>query len=322
MIYMNRKVDGEWRTVYLSEVGDFAALSGTAQAVCMEKFHGRQVERFEYDGAYEAIAEWCTRMNTLGAIMRSQYFNYKDDMKEQADKEGSRLYLQTTDGKNWQYVDQEWVDSVLSTASIKPEPGFSCLSDHMALVSTKKLLHSVAPGKYYDGPEFKFMSNRHPSPAEKFVPVLASRYMMNVIIPNSLLAREYGFLVGKETAMRALDHCMRTGKKPGSVTYWDAYLASGKQSAQYRLFSFYVDGIKSDGTEVQRDKRCFFKKFVDLKLKECVQCRKSRNGSRVSELLERMKKEPELRSMSHRQLMAAGISDRAARMFMKAREEA
>ena len=43
--------------------------------------------------------------------------------------------------------------------------------------------------------------------------------------------------------------------------------------------------------------------------------------NKVAELLERMKQEPELSTMSHRQLMATGISDRAARLFMKVREE-
>lgn len=323
MIYLNRKVDGEWKSMYLAEVNDFTMLNGIPQEKCMEMFHGVPVERFEYGGSYTAIAEWCMAHNKLGASMREKYFEYKKAMKEQGEKEGRKLYIQTLNGSSWQYVDQDWVDSVMSMAARKADTReFTALTEFQDLLSTGKLLRRVAPGAYYDGPEFKFLSNRHPSPAQRFIPVLASRYMMNVIIPNSLLAREYGFIVGKETAMRALDYCMRTGKKPGAVGFWEEYVASGRNSAQYRLFSFYVDGIKADGTEVPREKRCFFKKFVDLKLKDAKPRRKSRNCSKVEELLERMKKEPELRAMSHRQLMASGISDRAARLFMKAREEA
>ena len=321
MIYMNRKVDGDWKSMYLAELPDFASLAGGSRTVGMVLFHGIPVERFEYSGPFEAVAEWCSRMNPICAEMREQYFAFKDDMKTAGDKEGRKLYLQKAPDSDWQYVDQEWVDSVLNAASKKSTGGMCALTDHMLLLSTRRLLHGIAPGRYYDGPEFKFLSNRHPSPAERFIPVLASRYMMNVVIPNSLLAREYGFMVDEETAMKALDYCMRTGKKPAALAYWDAYLGEGKQAAQYRLFSFYVNGLKSDGSEVPKEKRCFFKKFIDLKHKDAQPCRKSRNMNKVAELLERMKQEPELSTMSHRQLMATGISDRAARLFMKVREE-
>ena len=329
MIYMNSKIDGEWKSLYVPEVVDFDGMQEPAYTSCIKTFCGKPATRFDYAGTDIAVLSWCSRMNGLRKDIKESYFQWKDMLDKASEEENTKIYLAWRKGEYY-YVGKMDLDNAMAVQEApKEEPEaprkhreLAELTDHLALLGTRRLLRTVGPGEYYDGQEFKFLSNRHPAPANKFIPVLASRYMMGVIIPNALLAREYGYRVTRETAMRALDYCMRTGKKRTSVLYWEAYVASNRHDAQGKLFSFYVEGIKADGTEVEKDRRCFFKKFVDLKQKDATQCRKTKNETKVSELLERMKSEPELKTMSHRQLMALGITNRAARLFMKAREEA
>jgi hypothetical protein len=193
--------------------------------------------------------------------------------------------------------------------------------DFKYLLSTRKLLGFLGVN-YYDGPEFKFMGNRHPSPAEPYVPTLAKEYLMQLIVPNALIALKHGKTFTVETAMLALDHCMTSGKSPESVVYWQSV-----RSDQSRLnpivekYMFYVLGKTRDGRDVKADHRCYFEKYVALKVKKAKKFKKSRNQEVVEGLLKRMESEPELKSMSHRQLMAAGISGRPARMFMEARKK-
>ena len=325
---MNTKIDGVWQSFYVPEAQDFTGVAEDSRAKCHELFLGKPSTKFSYDGKDHEIFSWCCRMNAMRKEMKDKYFRWKPLLDKEGDKEGTKMYLAQRGGETV-YVPREDLEKVLALANTgekpaerTPERKLKPIEDSMALLSTGRILRIVAPGEYYDGPEFKFLSNRHPSPADKFIRRLATEYMMNVIIPNALLARDYGFSVGGETAMAALDYCMRTGKKRESVAHWEAYLAREDQSEQTRLFSFYVDGVKSDGTPVEADHRCFFKKFVDLKIKDAKPRRKSRTESAVDALLERMKKEPELRTISHRKLMESGISNRVARMFMKVREDA
>lgn len=203
----------------------------------------------------------------------------------------------------------------------REQPEDRAITDFRLLLSTRRMLgHLGSP--YYDGPEFKFESNKHPSPAATYLPTLAKEYMMKVIIPNALLALKYGASVGN-VVMDALDHCMTTSKSQKSVDAWKEMRADqAKMKEIAEKYNFYVVGVNRDGSPVKPERRCYFDKFVNLKAKDAKKFKKSKNADVVADLIKRMEKEPELRKMSHRELMAMGISDRPARTFMQARKKA
>lgn len=202
----------------------------------------------------------------------------------------------------------------------KPVDSHKTVSDYRLLLSTRRMLGFLGVD-YYDGPDCKFESNRHPSPAKGCLTRIAKNYLMTIIIPNALLAIKYGATIEK-IAFEALDYCMKTGKSSASVDAWETLKADQKTMADIaQKYNFYVYGVKRDGTMLDAEHECYLEKFVSLKCKKNKRFKKSKNADVVADLIKRMDKEPELRKMSHRKLLALGITNRAARMFMKARNQ-
>ena len=194
-----------------------------------------------------------------------------------------------------------------------------------ALLSTRRIV-AMTGATIYDGPEFKFKSNLHPSPAAGAIDALAKDYTMNVIIPNALLAIH---LLGKSSNAywdgncfgKAIRHCMTTGKSQKSIDAWNEYVESTGGKALSTLWNRYVANVDADGNNIAADHRWYFKKFIDLRCKgNSTKFRKSKNQDAVEKLLERMANEPELKTASRRRLIELGCSDTLARQFMKARE--
>lgn len=210
----------------------------------------------------------------------------------------------------------------LATSSDKQvEHNSGTITDFKALTSTRKLLKAIGGKLYYDGPNFKFESNHHQSPADSYIITLAKQYLMKVIIPNVLLAKKFGWFTEGPLAMKALDHCMTTGKSQKAKGAWkDIASDNNVMGPIYNLYDLYAANIKRDGTEVEKDRQWYFDKFVNLKCKDNkTRFRKGKTQDAVAELLARMDSESELKTASHRELMKMGISNLTARQFMKAR---
>lgn len=213
-----------------------------------------------------------------------------------------------------------------ATANAVPdnEPSYTELTDWEALLSTRNILKHF-PGYHYNGPEFKFNSHLHRSPAGSYIPTLAKQYLMQVLIPNALL---YYKLAGADCKVRwhvdvlkqAISHCMVTGKSEKSVEAWWEYLKSGDANEIADLWNLYVYNISRDGTDVADSRHCYFDKFVSLKCKDNeTKFRRGKSQDAVEELLARMEKEPGLKTASKRELVALGVSQRSALKFIKAR---
>lgn len=199
------------------------------------------------------------------------------------------------------------------------------LDNWEALLSTRRIV-AMTGATLYDGPEFKFKSNRRESPAAGAIDGLAKDYTMNVIIPNALLALH---LLGKRANAywdgscfgKAIRHCMTTGKSQKSIDAWNAYVESTEGKALTTLWNRYVANVDTDGNSIAADHQWYFKKFIDLRCKNnTTKFRKSKNDVELQKLLERMANEPELKTASRRRLIELGCSDTLARQFMKARE--
>lgn len=199
------------------------------------------------------------------------------------------------------------------------------LDNWEALLSTRRIV-AMTGATLYDGPEFKFRSNLHPSPSAGAIDALAKDYTMNVIIPNALLALH--LLGSKSEAMwdgecfvKAMHHCMTTGKAQKSIDAWEEYLRTTNGESIVKLWKKYVLNKDENGNPIPADRRWYFKKFIDLRCKgNTSKFRKSKNQDELLKLLDRMKTEPELKTASHRQLLDMGITNRLARQFMKARK--
>lgn len=209
--------------------------------------------------------------------------------------------------------------------AVKPCTDVHSMTDFRPLLSTKGVLR-LFPGCFYDGPDLKFVSNRHESPAKAYIRTLAMQYMMQVIIPNALLYYGLGGTTVKgidpKFVMDALDYCMTTSKSETSKAYWEAFKADEEQyKAVKDRYNLYVVGFLSDRkTALAADHRYFLDKFLKkLDLTDTKTVRKSKNTDEVSKLLERMKTEPELKTASKRKLVEMGLSQRLALQFMKAR---
>lgn len=198
------------------------------------------------------------------------------------------------------------------------------LDNWEALLSTRRIV-AMTGATIYDGPEFKFKSNRRESPAAGAIDGLAKDYTMNVIIPNALLAMH---LLGKKANAywdghcfgKALRHCMVTGKSEKSVAAWDAYLEETGGKEILALWNNYVANIDSKGNPIQADHKWYFKKYVDMRCKSnTTKFRKSKNDDELKKLLDRMTTETELKTASRRRLVELGYSETLARRFMKAR---
>ena len=199
------------------------------------------------------------------------------------------------------------------------------LENWEALLSTRRIV-SMTGATLYDGPDFKFRSNLHPSPSAKAIDALAKYYTMNVIIPNALLALH---LLGKKSEVcwdgkcfgKALMHCMTTGKAQKSVDAWNDYVKDTEGKSLLRLWNKYVANMDENGEAIAPDHRWYFKKFIDKRCQSNTsKFRKSKNQDELQKLLERMKTEPELRTATHRKLLDMGITNRLARQFEKARK--
>ena len=190
-----------------------------------------------------------------------------------------------------------------------------------SLLSTRQMLIALGRPKY-DGPEFKFVSRENRRPNDESIYTLATHYLMKVIIPNALLAKQYGAVLDINTVYKALKHCMNTGKSVQCILYWQDFLAqeSPQKNRIKELIWFYLFDLKSDGTPVEPNRRCFFKKFVDKKCKDQKPFRKGKLSDELQKLLKRAENEPELKTASKRELMAMGVSQRLALMFIQARK--
>lgn len=194
--------------------------------------------------------------------------------------------------------------------------------EYKSLTSTRKMLIALG-NPQYDGPDFRFVSNADKHPKESEIYALATKYLMNVIIPNGLLAKQYGAIFDINTVYAALKHCMTTAKSIQSIMYWQDFVStdSAELTKMVDIIKFYLFNIKSDGTPVEPNRRCFFKKFVDKKCTELKTFRKGKLSDELQKLLKRAETEPELKTATKRQLMGMGVSERLALKFIQCRKK-
>lgn len=273
-----------------------------------------------------AFPEENSTVNMMIGMLKGRYRNLKETFFQ------SNCTINAIDGNNQYYfrktesteepAREAPAESKEAPAELESEYD---IIDYRALLSTRAMLKAIGD-VYYDGLEFKFQSNRHPSPARAYILPLAKEYMMQVIIPNALIAKKFRKRIDPVAVKRAIHHCMTCGKSESSIAAWKE-LARDHAAEILDKYWFYVLDMNRDGSEVPSDRRCYLEKFVDTRnagtksvyAGERKQFRKSKNQDAVQELLNRMEAEPELRAASHRRLMELGISGRTARLFMKAR---
>lgn len=263
-------------------------------------------------------------VNTMIGMLKGRFRNLKEAFFQ------SNCTINAIDGNNQYYFRK--ADEPAEEAPEEPEeapetPAESDydITDYRTLLSTRAMLKAIGD-VYYDGLEFKFQSNRHPSPARAYILPLAKEYMMQVIIPNALIAKKFRKRIDPVAVKRAIHHCMTCCKSEASIAAWKE-LAREHAAEILDKYWFYVLDMNRDGSSVPSDRRCYLEKFVDTRNAgtksvyggERKQFRKSKNQDAVEELLSRMEVEPELRTASHRRLMELGVTNRTARLFMKAR---
>lgn len=263
-------------------------------------------------------------VNTMIGMLKGRFRNLKEAFFQ------SNCTINAIDGNN-QYYFRKADDTAEETqeeskeATETPAESEYDITDYRTLLSTRAMLKAIGD-VYYDGLEFKFQSNRHPSPARAYILPLAKEYMMQVIIPNALIAKKFRKRIDPVAVKRAIHHCMTCGKSEASIAAWKD-LAREHAAEILDKYWFYVLDMNRDGSSVSSDRRCYLEKFVDTRnagtksvyAGERKQFRKSKNQDAVEELLNRMEAEPELRTASHRRLMELGVTNRTARLFMKAR---
>ena len=195
----------------------------------------------------------------------------------------------------------------------------------MMLLSTRRVLAKF-PGYLYDGYEFKFRSNYHPSPAQGYIDTLLKQYLMQIIIPNALL---YHHLSGNKlrveptSVIKAINYCMTTGKSETAKAYWDEYKTNHKDElkAACNIYDLYAVNLTRDGKAIDDGHRYFLDKHLrKLDTAKLDKFRRGKNSDELAKLLDRMKTEPELKTASKRKLMEMGVSQRLALAFMKARQ--
>ena len=260
-------------------------------------------------------------VNAMLSMLRTRYANLKNEFFNSGYK------VNAIDANNRYYFHKDTDDAPVKTEKepVKTEQAkVDYIDNWEALLSTRKII-ALTGATVYDGPEFKFKSNLHPSPAAGAIDALAKDYAMNVIIPNALLALK---LLGKASTLRwdgkcfgkAIRHCMTTGKAEKSVEAWEAYLEETGGKALSALWNKYVANLDAEGNPIPADHQWYFNKYVDLRCKDNkTKFRKGKNQDALNELLKRMETETELKTASRRKLMEMGISERLAQLFMKAR---
>ena len=263
-----------------------------------------------------------TTVNTMIGMLKGRFRNLKETFFQ------SGCTVNAIDGNNQYYFKKddatEEAPAESKEAPAEPESEYD-ITDYRTLLSTRQMLKAIGD-VYYDGLEFKFQSNRHPSPSRAYILPLAKEYMMQVIIPNALIAKKFRKRIDPVAVKRAIHHCMTCSKSEASIAAWKE-LAREHAAEILDKYWFYVLDLNRDGSEVPSDRRCYLEKFVDTRnagVKSVYngdrkQFKKSKNQDAVQELLNRMEAEPELRTASHRRLMELGVTNRTARLFMKAR---
>lgn len=264
-------------------------------------------------------------VNAALGMIRTRFNNLKTAFFEYH-KQGTTINAYGPDGYYFNDGSAPATESAQPTEeNIEKPQEANRLDNWEALLSTRRII-AMTKATLYDGPEFKFKSNLHPSPAAGAIEALAKDYTMNVIIPNALLALH---LLGKKAEAywdgncfgKALRHCMTTGKAQKSIDAWNDYVKAAEGKSLIRLWNKYVANLDENGEAIAADHRWYFKKFIDLRCKaNTTKFRKSKNQDELQKLLDRMKTEPELKTASHRRLVELGLSDHLARQFMKARK--
>ena len=259
-------------------------------------------------------------LNIRIAQMREAYFNNRSngDIGARYDLETKQFCTYNT-SVTQNTVTPSKEPEAATTEHSDPQP--KIITNYQALISTRKLLKAIGGNLYYDGPIFKFESNRHQSPADAYLSTLAKQYMMQVIIPNVLLAKKFGWFIVGRSAIDALDYCMTTGKCQRVKDSWERFKNDDKIMTPIKdIYNFYAANTKRDKTPIEKDRQWYFDKFISLKCKEnTTKFRKGKTQDTVDDLLARMENEPELKTASHRRLMEMGIANLAARHFMQAR---
>lgn len=197
----------------------------------------------------------------------------------------------------------------------------------MMLLSTRRVLAKY-PDYLYDGYEFKFRSNRHPSPAQGYIGTLLKQYLMQIIIPNALLYHHLSgnkLQVKPQSVIKAINYCMTTGKSETAKAYWEDYKANNRDEvkAACNIYDLYASNLTRDNKVLDEGHRYFLDKHLrKLDVGKLDKFRRGKNTDELAKLLDRMKTEPELKTASKRKLMEMGISQRLALAFMKARVKA
>lgn len=312
---------GEWHDACIIEELDIDMFSKTPFANAMENLRRAVVigKPINPHALVYGFPENNSTVNAMLSMLRSRYANLKNEFFNSGYK------VNAIDANNCYYFHKDTDDEPAKPEQKTEQNTSTAIENWEALLSTRKII-ALTGATVYDGPEFKFKSNLHPSPADGAIDALAKDYTMNIIIPNALLALK---LLGKNSTAywagncfgKAIRHCMVTGKSEKSVAAWEAYVKETGGKAVLALWNKYVANIDADGNPIKADHRWYFNKFVDLRCKgNTTKFRKGKNQDALNELLKRMETETELKTASRRKLMEMGISERLAQLFMKARE--
>ncbi len=312
--------NGEWHDACILEDFDIEMFSKTPFASALETLRRAVVvgKLINPHALIYTFPEDNSSVNAMLSMLRNRYTNLKNAFFN------SKYKVNAIDANNQYYFHKDTDDAPVNTEQKAEQCTSTAIDNWEALLSTRKII-ALTGAAVYDGPEFKFRSNLHPSPAANAIDALAKDYAMNVIIPNALLALK---LLGKNSTAywagncfgKAIRHCMTTGKAEKSVEAWEAYLEETGGKALSALWNKYVANLDAEGNPIPVDHQWYFNKYVDLRCKDNkTKFRKGKNQDAVAELLKRMETEQELKTASRRKLMEMGISERLAQLFMKAR---
>lgn len=299
------------KRLYTAEEEDFPQLNQQAIIDLKEKYLGKETAAFHSISYKDNQRIWsqntADRLNSMAKTMLDYLFK----CIEVKNVRGTVLFLRNGECG--------WLDE-----STKPkkeeEPTYPDITDPKAFTSTRKTLIAIGGNIVYDGPEFKFESDKHRSPARDYIPRLCKNYLMQVVIPNVLLSKKFRHGTTFDTVFNAVDHCMTVRKSLKSQEFWTEFKGSDDIQEIKDAINFYVFNKKRDGTEVDGLHRCYFDKFVNLNCKTQTKFKKGKLDEEVDKLIKRAETEPELKTMSKRELVEKGISQRLALMFMKKRK--